>query len=419
VHIQKRWAARLGTVAVAGGLLATVGLGSATSVASSPFGTPHKATGKPYVFVMVNLEGGPVQFNEAQQGAQAAIDYVNAYKDGINNHPIVLKECSDTTLTPATSATCANQLVADNPVLVLGGADIGSAGSFPVWQSHNLAYVGGSSFTPVESNAKNAVIFSSLNVADNAGALYYAKNTLGVKTVSTIEANDAQGLATGQLLDAIAKGLGMTDKLIPLSDTASASDFAAAAAQAEVGSPGLIYVEAPQNCAQEVAAIGQSGYKGKIAGIDPCASPPAIAAEGAAGNGLFYASPFVGFDQVKSKTYGSEIKLTEAVLAKYAPKSIILDAPALEDFGAIMNIEATLPKIKGKLNEASILGAFRKPGNHPNWLAHPYDCATHLVPGQSAVCEPYQQIFQVKNGKVVTLASAWQNGAQYAPKPSS
>ena len=203
MHIRKRWVARLGVVAAAGGLLATVGLGAQPASASSPFGTPHKASGKPYIFAMVNLEGGPVQFNEAQQGAQAAIDYVNTYKDGINSHPIVLKECSDTTLTPATSATCANQLVADNPVLVLGGADIGSAGSFPVWQSHNLAYVGGSSFTPVESNAKNAVIFSSLNVADNAGAMATTRaHTLGVKSVSMIEANDAQGLATGTLLEA-------------------------------------------------------------------------------------------------------------------------------------------------------------------------------------------------------------------------
>jgi branched-chain amino acid transport system substrate-binding protein len=162
-----------------------------------------------------------------------------------------------------------------------------------------------------------------------------------------------------------------------------------------------------------VAAIGQSGYTGKIAGIDPCASPPAIAAEGSAGNGLFYASPFVGFDQSSNKTYGPEIKLTEAVLAKYAPKNIILDAPALEDFGAVMNIRATLPTIKGKLTEASILAAFRKPGNHANWLSHPYDCATHLVPSQKAVCEPWQQIFQVKNGKVVTLSSVWQDGAKY------
>jgi branched-chain amino acid transport system substrate-binding protein len=414
VHLRKRWAARLGTLAVAGGVIAAVGLGgSAASSASSILGKPHKATKSPYNFVMVNLEGGPVTFNEAQQCAQAAIDYVNDYMDGINGHPIKLYECSDNTLTPATSATCANQLVTKHPLLVLGGADIGSAGSFPVWKSHHLAYIGGSSFTPVESNASNGVIFSSLNVADNAGALYYAQHTLGIKSVSIIEANDAQGLATGQLLESVAKGLGMTDKLVPLSDTASASDYAAAAASAESINPGLIYVETPSECSEQVAAIGQSGYKGKISGIDPCASPPAIAAEGAAGNGLFYASPFVGFDQANSKQWGHEIKLTQAILAKYAPKSIIEDAPMLESFGAVMNIRATLPTIKGKLNEASILKAFRKKGNHPNWLAHPYDCATHLVPQQSAVCEPYQQIFQVKNGKVVTLSKQWQDGAKY------
>jgi branched-chain amino acid transport system substrate-binding protein len=412
VHLSRRFAARCAVLGAAVALLATFGL-SGTSSASSVLGSPQKATGKPYVFAMINLEGGPVTFNEAQQGAQAAIDYVNDYKDGINGHPIKLVECSDNTLTPATSQTCANQLVADNPLLVLGAADIGSAGSFPVWQAHHLAYIGGSSFTPVESNAPNSVIFSSLNVADNAGALYYASHTLGIKSVGIIEANDAQGLATGKLLDSVAKGLGMTDKLIPLSDTASASDYSAAAAEAESISPGLIYVEAPANCQEEVAAIGQSGYTGKIAGIDPCASPPAIAAEGSAGNGLFYASPFVGFDQANTKQWGPEIKLTEAVLAKFAPKNIILDAPALEDFGAVMNIRATLPTIKGKLNEASILAAFRKPGSHANWLSHPYDCATHLVPSQSAVCEPWQQVFQVKNGKVVTLSSVWQDGAKY------
>jgi branched-chain amino acid transport system substrate-binding protein len=413
VHPSKSSIARWAVAAAAAGLVAAFGLAGTSSASTSVLGSPHKATGSPYVFAMVNLEGGPVTFNEAQQGAQAAIDYVNNYKNGINGHPIVLKECSDNTLTPATSATCANELVADHPLLVLGAADIGSAGSFPIWQAHHLAYIGGSSFTPVESNAKNAVIFSSLNVADNAGALYYAAHTLNIKSVGIIEANDAQGLATGALLDNIAKSLGMTDKLVPLSDTASASDYAAAAADAESINPGLIYVEAPSECQEQVAAIGTTGFKGKIAGIDPCASPPAIAAEGAAGNGLFYASPFVGFDQVGTKAWGGEIKLTEAVLAKYAPKNIILDAPALEDFGAVMNIRATLPTIKGKLNEASILAAFRKPGSHPNWLAHPYNCATHLVPTQSAVCEPFQQIFQVKNGKVVTLDSAWQNGAKY------
>jgi len=417
VQIRKRWAGCFGTAVLTAALLATA-LGSATSSASSILGTPHKATGKPIVLGMIDLIGAPVSFPEAYQGAEAAIDYVNNYEDGINGRPLKLDECSNTTLAPPASATCANTLLADNPTMILGAADTGAAGAFPIWESHHLAYVGGAPFTPVESNAPNAEIFASLNVADNAGALAYASQTLHIKSVSIIEADDAQGLATGAILDSVAKSLGMADHDVPLSDSATTSDFAAAAASAESTSPGLIYVEAPTLCPQTVNALAQTGYKGKIAGIDPCASPPAIQAMGANGNGLFFATPFVSFSKANTKQWGHEIKLTEAVLAKYEPK-ITLDAPALEDFGAIMNIRAVLPKIKGKLNEKSILAAFRKPGNHPNWLAHPYDCATHLVPSQKAVCEPYQQIFQVKNGKVVTLASQWQDGAKYYTPSSS
>jgi branched-chain amino acid transport system substrate-binding protein len=418
VQIRKRWVARLGTVAVVGGLLATIGL-SGTSSASSPLGTPHKATGKPINVGMIDLIGAPVSFPEAYQAAVAAIDYVNNYEDGINNRPLKLYECSNTTLAPPASTTCANTLIGDHLTFVLGAADTGAAGAFPIWEAHHLAYIGGSPFTPVESNAPNAAIFASLNVADNAGALAYAAHTLHIKSVGIIEAADAQGEATGALLDSVAKSLGMTDTVTPLSDTASTSDFAAAAASAEAGSPGLIYVEAPTLCVQMLQAIHQTGYTGKLAGIDPCASPPAIASEAGAGNGLIFASPYVGFDRANTKQWASEIKLTEAILAKYAPKTIALDAPAFEDFGAVMNLHTTLDKIKGKLTESSILGALRKPGNHPNWLAHPYDCATHLVPSQSAVCEPYQQIFEIKNGKVVTLSTAWVDGAKYYTPPSS
>jgi len=411
VQLQARWAARCTAVLAAGGLLATVGF-TGTSAASSPLGKPHKAKGSPIVFAMIDLIGAPVSFPEAYQGAEAAIDYVNNYEDGINGHPIVLKECSNTTLAPPASATCANQLLADHPAMILGAADTGAAGAFPIWEQNKLAYVGGAPFTPVESNAPNAEIFASLNVADNAGALAYAYNTLHIKSVSIIEADDAQGLATGAILDSVAKSLGMSDHDVPLSDSATTSDFAAAAASAESTDPGLIYDETPTLCPQTINALAQTGYKGKIAGIDPCASPPAIAAMGANANGLFFATPFVSFDQVNTKQWGGEIKITEAALAKYEPK-ITLDAPALEDFGAVMNLHTTLDAIKGKLTEASILGALRKPGEHPNWLAHPYDCATHEVPSQSAVCEPYQLIDAVKNGKVVEVSTAWQDGAKY------
>jgi branched-chain amino acid transport system substrate-binding protein len=410
VRLSKKLVGRSAAIIAAGGLLATVGLGSATSIASSPFGTPHPATKSPYVLAMIDLIGGPVSFPQAEQGAQAAIDYVNQYEDGIKGHKIVLKECSNATLAAPASATCANELVADNPLLVLGAADTGAAGAFPIWQAHNLAYVGGSPFTPVESNAKNAAIFTGFSGPDNFATIAYAAHTLHIKSVSIIEANDTQGISVGEAVGVAAKADGMTDTLVPLPDTASTSDFAAAAAQAESSNPGLIFVEEPSECPQTLIALQQTGYKGKLAGIGPCASPPAIKAAGTAASGFFYAQPNVAFDQIHTKAWGKEIALTEAILAKYAPANIAVDSNALAPFGAIMNLHTTLDAIKGKLDEASILGALRKGSNHPNWLAHSYTCNGKQDPSQTAVCDAYQQILQVKNGNVVTLSTKWVNG---------
>jgi hypothetical protein len=61
------------------------------------------------------------------------------------------------------------------------------------------------------------------------------------------------------------------------------------------------------------------------------------------------------------------------------------------------------------------LAAFRKPGEHPNWLAHPYNCTTHLVPTQSSVCQPYELADKIENGKVLTLSTAWLDGGDVVP----
>lgn len=413
MQLKNGWKRRRAATLAAGAALAVVclGVGSSASLAASTLGTPHPATKSPYVFGMIDLIGGAVSFPQAQQGAQAAIDYVNQYEDGINGHKVVLKECSNATLEAPASATCANELVADHPLLILGAADTGAAGAFPIWQSHKLAYVGGSPFTPVESNATNAAIFTGFSGPDNVASINYAAHTLHIKSVSIIEANDTQGLQVGAAVGVAAKSDGMKDWLIPLSDTASTSDFSAAAAQAESYKPGLIFVEEPSECPQTLLALQQTGYKGKLAGIGPCASPPAIKAAGSAANGFFFGQPNVAFDQVKTKAWGSEIRLTEAILAKYAPSNIALDSNALAPFGAVMNLHTTLDAIKGTLNEKSILGALEKGSNHPNWLAHPYTCNRKQDPSQKAVCDAYEQIIQVKNGQTVTLSSKWVNGS--------
>ena len=113
--------------------------GSSTAAASnSVFGTPKKATGTPYVFGMINDETGAVTFPEGRQGAIAAENYVNNYLGGINGHPIQIDNCTGDG-TPATAARCANQLVAEHPMAILGAADVGAPASIPITISRRIS----------------------------------------------------------------------------------------------------------------------------------------------------------------------------------------------------------------------------------------------------------------------------------------
>src|ERR1700689_1326297 len=219
---------------------------STAAASSSVFGTPKKATGSPYVFGMINDETGAVPFPEARQGAIAAVNYVNNYLDGINGHPIQIDECTGDG-TPATAARCANQLVADHPLAILGAADVGAPASIPIYAHANLAYLGGIPFTPVPETAANSIQFWSVSVGDNAAAAVYAAKTLGIKSVAIVYFSTAQGET---LLPQIAPGVKAarvtTVKDIPLSPTSP--DPSPQAALIESTGAQLAYADVPHGC---------------------------------------------------------------------------------------------------------------------------------------------------------------------------
>jgi hypothetical protein len=254
--------------------------GSTTAAASSVFGTPKKATGSPYVFGMINDETGAVTFPEARQGAIAAVDYVNNYLDGINGHPIVIDECTGDG-TPATAARCANQLVAQHPMAILGAADVGAPASIPIYEHANLAYLGGIPFTPVPETAPDSIQFWSVSVGDNAAAAVYAGKTLGIKSVALIYFNNAQGSSILPQITPVFKAAGVTTiHDIPLSPTSP--DPSPQAALVESSGAQLAYVDVPNGCGNVLKALKSVGFTGKIMGIDPCSAPPVIAAVHAA-----------------------------------------------------------------------------------------------------------------------------------------
>jgi len=402
-NIRSRGAALV--VIVAGLSLAIAGCSGSTTAPSSSsaasddvFGAPNAAKGDPVVFGVLNIESGPITFPEALLAEQAAVSYVNAYKGGIGGHPIKLVTCQ-TDGTPATSQRCANQILDQKPVAILGAADTGAPGAFPVWENAGLAYLGGIPFTPVEQNSKNAVIFSSVSTADNAAASLYAAETLKAKSAAVIYTSDTQGSSVAEnVIIPTMTGAGIS-KITKISIPPTASDVSAAVATAVGASPDVIYVNAPAACPNILNSLKQLGNTAKIIGIDPCTSPPAIAGANGGAEGLYFAAPVL---DVGAGT--AETKLYAAAMKKWAPADVALDSIAAIGFQSVIDVQSALAKFTtADLTKDKILAAFTTGSDHPNFMGHPYTCDGKQLPSGTAVCNSYEQIRQIKDGKAVAV----------------
>jgi branched-chain amino acid transport system substrate-binding protein len=392
------------------GTSSTSGTPAASSTAaasSSVFGTPKKATGSPYVFGMINDETGAVTFPEARQGAIAAVDYVNNYLDGINGHPIQIDECTGDG-TPATAARCANQLVADHPLAILGAADVGAPASIPIYAHANLAYLGGIPFTPVPETASNSIQFWSVSVGDNAAAAVYAGKTLGVKSVALVYFSNAQGESILPQITPVFKAAGVTTvKDIPLSPTSP--DPSPQAALVESSGAQLAYVDVPNGCGNVLKALKSVGFSGKIMGIDPCSAPPVIAAAAGGANGMYIASPFI----LQSGS-NPQAQLFEAAMKKWAAPGTLIDSISTAGFATVMNVQQVLSTLSGTPTTATILAAF-KTGTHQNFLSHSYTCNGQALKGAPAICNDYYRLNQIQNGTITQPDSNWVTSKGYFP----
>ena len=378
-----------------------------TTASSAVLGTPKKATGTPYVFGMINDETGPVTFPEARAGAQAAASYVNDYLGGINGHPIQIDNCvSDAS--PATSARCANELIAKKPIAILGAADVGAPATIPIYAHANLAYLGGIPFTPVPEVAPNSIQFWSVSVGDNAAAAVYAAKHLGVKSVALMYFDNPQGKSILGILPPVFKAAGITNvKTIPLSPTTP--DPSPQAALVQSSGAQLAYIDIPNGCGEVLKAIKSVGFTGKVIGIDPCTAPPVIAAAAGGAEGMYFASPFVlqtGNDP--------QAQLFRAAMAKYASPTTAIDSISTAGFATVMNVQKMLSTISGTPTTKSILAAFKSGSNHPNFLSHPYTCDGKQMKGLPAICNDYYLINKIENGHVTQPSSTlWVSSKGY------
>jgi branched-chain amino acid transport system substrate-binding protein len=378
---------------------------ASSAPSASVLGTPHKATGSPYVFGLINDETGPVTFPESRQAEIAAAAYVNNYLDGINGHPIQLADCISDGTAP-TSARCASELVAKHPVAILGAADTGTPGAETVYARAGLAYLGGVPFTPVEQNAPNSIQFWSVSLGDNAAASVYAAKNLGVKSAAVMYFDNSQGKVAGLgIIPPTMHAAGVTSvKTVPVPPTTP--DPSPEVATAISSHPDAVYVDIPNNCGVILKDLKSLGYTGKLIGIDPCTSPQAIQSAAGAAQGMYVATAF--------DTTGTPFAQFLAAMNKWAAPQTAVDGISEAGFATVINVRNMLATIKGTPTTKTILAAFKAGSDHPNFMSHPYTCNGKAVAKAVSICNDYYLMEQIQGTKpVIANPTDWITSAGY------
>jgi branched-chain amino acid transport system substrate-binding protein len=385
----------------------TAASSSSGTSGSAALGTPNAAKGSPVVFGMINIETNPgVDFPEIREAAQATIAYVNAYRGGLDGHPIQLSFCA-TDGSPATSSSCANKLIADHPVAIMGASDLASADTLPLYKKAGLALIGGMDLTPAESSAPNSVIFNDVAQSGNSDIGVYAVKTLNAKKVSVIAVGDTQGVFQAKSFEVPSvEQSGGTAKLYSLPP--SVADASSVVASALGNSPDAILLESPSQCVSILTALKSLGNSKPILSIDPCSAPSVIKAAAGGANGMYWFEPY---QDLFAANQTPDVILTKAILAKYAPAKIIVDSPALAGVSTVMDIwQAFHTTPVSKLNSTYMLKVL-KTGTHPAFLSTTYDCNGQSILKEPAICSANEYLYQIKGTTPTLLQSNYNAGA--------
>jgi branched-chain amino acid transport system substrate-binding protein len=365
--------------------------------------------GEPVVVGFVNLEGAPIgSIPELRVGAEAAVRYVNAELNELEDRPLELEVCI-TNGSPESSTACANQMVDRDVVAVLGGVDLGSAASLPILTAAGIPYVGMTPLLPADFSTDGAFTLDpgGLGTAANAA---YAVDELGAKRVTVLHDDSPQGK---QLAEAfvrpvlINRGL-RRDDIRLVAEKQDAADLSPGVAAATRGNPdAVIVVFPPPACARIMQAAGALDVKAAMFYIGRCADPGVLAAGGDGADGAYF---FSSIRNAAADAGNSEVRLYQTKIEQFGGAEA---KPASYDtaraFATTLTFYRRLATLDSNdITPESVTGAFRSAVDAPAFMGYPFTCdGRQAVPGFVSVCNTHVRIYQYVDGQYRDALGDW------------
>jgi len=353
-----------------------------------------KATGTPIRLGFINENAGSIiTFPEATAAATAADDYINNNLGGVDGHPIKLYSCV-TDGTPSSSESCALQMVSDNVVGVFGGVDLNMDAWYPTLNSANIPVVGGVPLTPADYVAKDAYNYFGGDVTATASTgLYVHEFMPKVKSVSILTTSTNAAASTIAEIKNPLQHWGVSVKVVEASATQSnwiAPYISAESAQV------IILLPTYQNCISTAQAQASQHSHVPVVTVSTCFDASVLKATHGEMNGWIESSQTMENAQGTS----ADAKIYQAVMAKYAPTSI-LNGFAPVTFENIMTTYQSVLEPLGFANitPANIEKQITNPAGGKIFLGTTYKCPGTPYP---AVCNTQARFYKIEGNNVTS-----------------
>jgi branched-chain amino acid transport system substrate-binding protein len=388
----------LATIVAAAAVLLGAGCSGAGS-SGTRNGAPQPA-GEPIVLGLTNQEGlAGGSWPEFRQAAEAAVKYVNTDLGGVYGRPLKLVTCV-TNGTPEGSAKCANTILEQKPLVVLGGADIGTEGSMSIYTRAKMPYLGGAPLGFPEMSAPNSVQWAGYAFSGIPAMAAHAADQLHAKRVVIVH---PQLPGTSDFIAALAKpvlgGRGITDVRLLGSDIRQPDKTALVTAAAQTKPDAIIVIDAGAGCMSFLQAHAALAPTTNLLITGNCVEGGILAAAGPTAEGVYTTDEYV----YQTEPDNADTKIFTKALRDYAPADMRVTAFAATGFAGVMNVYQTLKNLPaGRLDAATILATLKSAKDSPNFLSHPFTCDGRFKPAP-AICNGAVRVLQVKSGKLVAV----------------
>ena len=351
---------------------------------------------EPITIGMVNLENSPAGSlcRDAGRGSMPPSRSSTPSSAGVDGRPVELVHCI-TEFSPEASQACAQEMVAAEVVALVGGIDITSNASFPVYEQNGLAQLGGIPANLVEQQSPSAFFFSGGTPGGMAAFMKHAYDN-GAETVLighgefdsfTSAANDygaAVGRSLGMEVDVVAfpvVGAGLPARAQP-----GPADRGRRRADAR-RRRGLRADHGPVRRSRPCAETSQLYMFGA------CALEEVVEAAGDSIEGVIFGSEGPSEQTIEGDIF-------DEVTAKYA--TLPAQATGTVGFRGMMNLYDILLELGADgITKEAIRDVVANAVDRPSYWGHPYTCDGNQVPGLPALCAPQQTYMTVENGEIV------------------